>query len=128
MTNVLELPRGALPDAEQIYIAFLEEMLVSRPDVFNLGTGWFVRERVYAYVNTGREHDVGHLLPGLLDETYWPEEAVFDLIDLLRLAGLQEESRALSFAAVKHTSHGGFMGWAVEELIGSLLSSCIRMP
>lgn len=114
---VLEFPGGTSEDAEASHTAFLEELFASRPGVFILGAAYFVRDMAYAYVRTGRERDIARLLPCLLDETQSPDSPVFDLIDLLRLAGLYEESRSLTFATVKQAGHGGLMGWAVDELI-----------
>jgi len=114
---VLEIPRDLGHEDHEVYIVFLEEMLASRPEVFSLGAEWFVRQMAYAYVRDGRDRDISRLLPPLLDDAHEPHEAAFDLVDLLRLAGLNEESRSLTFAMLKQTGGGGYMGWAVEELI-----------
>ena len=116
VSAVLEAPRYPSDENGGAYVAFLEEMLASRPEVFNLGADWFVRQMAYAYVRDGREREVARLLPPLLGDDYEPHEAVFDLEDLLRLAGLNEESRRLTFAMLQQTGHGGYMGWAIEEL------------
>ena len=117
VTVVLEAPRDVCDEENGAYIAFLEEMFTCRPEVFNLGADWFVRQIAYACVRGGRDRDIARLLPPLLDDEYEPHEAVFDLEDLIRLAGLSEESRRLTFAMLKQTGHGGYMGWAIEELI-----------
>lgn len=57
------------------------------------------------------------MLPPLLGDEYEPHEAMFDLEDLIRLVGLSQESRRVTFAMLKQTGHGGYMGWAIEELI-----------
>lgn len=114
---ILEVPHDLDQNEHDAYIALLEEMLASRPDVFHLGADWFVRRMAYAYLRTGRDLDISRLLPCLLDDTYEPNEAAFDLVDFLRLAGLHEESRSLTFAMIKQTGRGGYMAWAVEELI-----------
>lgn len=117
VSAVLEAPRYVDDADDAAYIAFLEEMFTRRPEVFNLGVDWFVRQMAYAYVRGGRERDIRRLLPPLLGDEYEPQEAVFDLEDLIRLVGLSEESRRLTFAMLKQTGHGGYMGWAIEELI-----------
>lgn len=117
VSAVLEAPRDLGDEDNGAYIAFLEEMLARRPEVFNLGADWFVRQIAYAYVRGGRDRDIARLLPPLLGDEYEPHEAVFDLEDLFRLADLSEESRRLTFAMLKQTGHGGYMGWAIEELI-----------
>jgi hypothetical protein len=114
---VLDLPRDLGPNEEETSLAFLEDMLASRPDVFNLGAEWFARRMAYAYVEAGRERDIARVLPCLLDEAHEPGEPLFDLIDLIRFAGLHEEARALVFAAIKQAEHGDLMSWAVDELI-----------
>ena len=114
---ILELP-GALGQGDhETYIAFLEETFASRPEVFNLGADWFVRQMAYAYVRAGRARDISRLLPCLLEDAYQPQEPAFDLVDLLRLAGLDEESRRLTFAMIKQTEREGYVAWAVEEII-----------
>lgn len=114
---VLDLPRDLGPSGEETSLAFLEEMLASRPDVFNLGAEWFVRRMAYAYVNAGRERDIVRVLPCLLEEGHETDDPFFDLIDLIRLAGLREESRALTFAAIKQSKHAQLTPWAIDELI-----------
>jgi len=114
---VLDLWRDLGPNAEQKSLVFLEEMLASRPDVFNLGAEWFVRRMAYAYVKAGRERDIARVLPCLLDEAHETDDPLFDLIDLIRLAGLREESRALTFAAIKQSKHAQLTPWAIDELI-----------
>jgi hypothetical protein len=114
---ILELPRDLGPDSDATYLTFLEELLTWRPDVFALGAGWFAQRMSYAYVKAGRECDIARVVPCLVDEAHEPDEPVFDLIDLLRLTGMYEESRALTFATLKKTEGGGFMPWAVNELI-----------
>ncbi len=117
VSTVLEAARYPSEEDNGAYTAFLEEMLARRPEVFKLGADWFVRQMAYAYVRGGRDRDVARLLPPLLGDEYEPHEAVFDLEDLIRLAGLSEESRRLTFAMLKQAGHGGYMGWAIEELI-----------
>jgi hypothetical protein len=115
--TVLEAPRHTDVDDNGAYIEFLEEMHTRRPEVFNLGADWFVRAMAYAYVRGGREGDIARLLPPLLGDDYEPHEAVFDLVDLIRMAGLSEESRRLNFAMLKQAGNGQYMAWAIEELV-----------
>ena len=117
VTVALEARRDLGDEDSGAFIAFLEEMFTCRPAVFNLGADWFVRQMAYAYVRGGRDGDIARLLPPLLGDEYEPHEALFDLEDLIRLADLSEESRRLTFAMLKQTGHGGYMGWAIEELI-----------
>ena len=115
VSAVLEAPEGRT--GEDAYIAFLEEMLTRRPEVFKLGEDWIVRQLAYAYIRSGRDRDVARLLPALFGSDCEPHEAAFDLVDLIRLAGLEEESRGLTFAMLEQTAHGDYMGWAIEELV-----------
>jgi hypothetical protein len=115
---VLDLPHGDLaPDANAAYIPFLEELFAGRPDVFNLGAEWFVRHMAYAYVKAGRERDIARLLPPLLDEAHRPDDPLFDVIDLVRLADLYTESRALVFATLAKADHVDFTPSAVDDLV-----------
>jgi len=114
---VLDLPDDPGPDGNGSAIAFLEELLSSRPGLFNLGAEWFARRMAYAYVRTGREREISQVLPCLLDEAHEPDDPLFDLIDLVRLAGLYEESRSLAFAVLKQAEHASLMSWAEDELI-----------
>lgn len=100
-----------------LHYAFLDEMYASRPDVFGLGADWFVRQFAYACVRRGRAHDIDRVLPAILDDTYRLDEPVFDLADLLRLCGLDEASRQLTFAIWKQTERGGFTPWACDEIV-----------
>ena len=43
VTPVLDLRRDLGPDSEETFLAFLEEILASRPDVFSLGADRFER-------------------------------------------------------------------------------------
>jgi len=83
VSAVLEAPRYVDDGDHRAYVVFLEEMFSRRPEVFNLGADWFVRQMAYAYVREGRDRDIAHLLPPLLGDEYEPHEAVFDLEDLL---------------------------------------------
>lgn len=112
---VLQAPEGS--GREDAYVAFLEEMFTRRPEVFKLGEDWFVRLLAYAYIRGGRERDVALLLPALFGSDCEPHEAGFDLLDLIRLAGLEGESRGLTFAMLEQTAYDGCKGSANEELV-----------
>jgi hypothetical protein len=107
-----------LSDEEYItYIAFLEELRATRADVFALDAQWLVRDMVYAYVTGGRPGEVAQVLEPLLGADDDPHEAVFDLLDFLRLAGLDPETRSLVMAMCRRIESGVYTPWAARELI-----------
>ena len=114
---VLDLQRDLSPNGEETSLSFFEEMLASHPDVFNLGAEWFARRMAYAYVRSGRERDIARVLPCLLDEAHKTDDPFFDLIDLVHLADLREESRTLTFAAIKQSAHTQLTPWAIDDLV-----------
>ncbi len=99
------------------YVAFLEELDQTRPDVFALGLDWNTRTMAFEYVATDRLDELDDAVGRLADEIQKIDEPFFSLMSLVRLAGRTEVADRLIDAATSIRGESGLMPWAVDELI-----------
>lgn len=104
-----------LPEAE--YVAFLEDLRTSRPDVFAAGEDWNVWSIGSFYIAEERWDDLDRAVFDLADHLTEVNEPLFSLMSVIRLAGRAEAAQRLIESAISPGKRGGLMPDAVDELI-----------
>jgi len=103
--------------SDQEFVAFLEEIEQSRPDVFAISAQWNVWSMAFLYIAEERFEDLNRAVCRLADELREFDAPLFSLISLLRLAGRTEPAQRLIDVATARLGGSGLMYWAVDELI-----------
>ena len=112
---ILEL-EGELPPER--YVAFLEEVLDSRPDIFALSSHWNAISMAIAYASDNRCEQLKRVMRHVASEMTSVDDAHFVLISILRLAGQEEAAQEIIDAAIPLIDVSGLMEWGVDQLIG----------
>ncbi len=90
--------QGAVSEAE--YVAFLEELRTSHPDVFAESEDWHTLSMASWYLAEERWEDLDRVVFALADTMTRLGEALFALVSLIRLAGRAEAAQRLVGAAI----------------------------
>lgn len=98
------------------YVAFLEELLERRPDVFSLSADWYTRSMVLEYLAQQRFDDVDGLLKRYAQELNKITDPFFSLMSAIRLSGRADAAQVLIEAAADRLEDSGLMYWAVQEV------------
>ena len=106
---------GPLSEAE--YVAFLEELHMTRPDVFAESADWNVRSMAYFYVAEERWEDLDRVIVRFADEMTETSEAFYSLMSLVRLVGRAGPTQRLIDATISLKTFAELMSWAVNTLI-----------
>ena len=113
------------------YAAFLEEVEQTRPDVFALGSTWYVRSMAFEYVASDRLDDLDRVIGRLAQAMKEVDDPFFSLMSLIRLAGRTEAAKQLIDAAMALLDESGLTGWAQEEIIAWAMfapyQECVRV-
>lgn len=112
------------------YVAFLEELRVSRPDVFAESMDWHTRSMALFYVASQRWEDLDRAVEYFADRLTKVDEPLFSLMSLVRLAGRSEPAQKLIDAVMSPDVKTNVMPWAFEELLQWALfakyQTCVR--
>lgn len=99
------------------YVAFLEELHESYPDIYAQSADWHARSMVSEYLAQGKPDEVDRVAMGLANELTKVDDPFFSLMTTVRLAGRAESAQALIDAAVNHLPNSELMYWAVDEIL-----------
>jgi len=99
------------------YVAFLEEVRETRPDVFSMSADWNTRAMVFEYLAQERLHDVDRAVIVFAEQLKDIGSPFFSLMSAIRLAGRVKAAQALIEAAVKQLENSSLTEWAVDEIL-----------
>jgi hypothetical protein len=117
---------GVFPDAisklqdglgPERYAALLEEVLDSRPDVFDMDAIWYLYYAAGACISNGRRGQLEGMASRVAGLTEAVDEPHFAVISILRLGGQERAAQLMLDAAIPVMRTSGLMPWGIDQLI-----------
>jgi hypothetical protein len=111
---ILKLELGLVPER---YAEFFEELLDSRPDVFDKGAIWYLFSAAAACISSDRDDLLERMASRVASVTKKVDDPHFAVISILRLGGHERAAQLVLDAVIPVMRTSGVMPWGINQLI-----------